>query len=361
MPQRNIDGYRRYLQALDYPEYAHSHARRIAKTEKGVLDLSSWRDTIHPDMVNAIRQSVLSVSQYQMAQDAELIDSISTRLGYAKKRISIVGGADDALRLAAQYCIRPGTKVLIPVPSFGRYEYHAYINEADIHFLAFSEYPFAFDVDKIAQYAKKKNIECIFIASPNSPTGGVLSKEELRRLAKSTNASIIFDESLISDPSNAVPTSLLNECPNIFVCGSFSKLYSLAGARIGYLVAHDTHQSIRALISPFEVNSLSIVLAKFALSKEEWTEFKAQNLQKGLEALKKLKHPDLRLTPTEAPVALLEYTKRKHRLYTMLQRNGIKTVSAQSFRGLQDANAVRIIIRNERDTKQLIRRLKSIL
>ena len=363
---RNLSDYRAYLAELDYPEYAHAYSRRKKPIETRddlpILDLSLWGDTIHPGMVEVIRKAMLSISKYQESQDPELLAGMAARFGYPKKSISIVAGADDALRIAAQYCIRPGSRVLIPVPSFGRYEYHAYINEADIHYLRFDQYPYRIDVRKVAEYANKHNIECIFLANPNSPTGSAIPAEEIKYLLESVTAAVILDESLLIESKGSVSPKLLKEHENLFVCGSFSKLFSLAGVRIGYLVVNPKHQAaVGQLVSPFEVSVLGIALAKFVLQREEWSDFKAAQIKKGIAKLRNFEHPSFRVSETCAPIALLEYIgPSKQDLHEMLKKEGILTISGKNFRGLENANAVRIIIRNERDITQLLRRLQKI-
>ncbi|HEX7963034.1 MAG TPA: aminotransferase class I/II-fold pyridoxal phosphate-dependent enzyme [Candidatus Saccharimonadales bacterium] len=363
---RSLSDYRKYLAELDYPEYAHADTRRKKPSEPSsdlpILDLSLWGDTIHPGMIEAVRKAMLSISKYHEAQDPEVLKRMSDRFGYPQKSISIVAGADDALRVAAKYCIRPGTKVLIPVPSFGRYEYHAYVNEADIHYLRFDEYPYKVDIRRVAEYANKHGIECIFLANPNSPTGSAIPADEIRYLLESVKASVILDESLLIESKGSVSPTLLKTHENLFVCGSFSKLFSLAGVRVGYLVVNRKHQAaVRQLISPFEVSSLAVALAKFVLLRDEWSDFKAMQIKKGIARLRNFQHPSFRISQTCAPIALLEYIgPDKRDLHAMLKELGILTISGKNFRGLENANAVRIIIRNERDITQLLRRLQKI-
>ena len=354
---QEVSRYRQHLAQLAYPEYALTQADE-SQIQPGIvtrLDLSLWNDDIPPGLAEVIQHALRdAVGSYRLAQDTALIDVLSQRLGVDGEAIIITAGADDALRIAAAYSIRPGTKTLIPVPSFGRYTYHAMIGEAKIYHVPFGSYPFEFDAGKLCAIIREEKIECLIIGNPNSPTGHALSIASIKRLIDDVSCSIILDESLLLGPLGAGYDILAQKHQNLFVCGSFSKLYGVPGLRIGYLVAAREHaQGLKKLTSPFEVDALSIEIAKHMAVQDDWLRGRVAAIKSGIAELRRIDSPTLRVTRTSAPVALLEYSGVQGDLYDMLRARGVATVAGKEFLGLDQTNAVRVIIKNVKDMLQL--------
>lgn len=357
--------YREHLSSLDYPEYALHHANEDYD-QRGSgsprLDLSLWHDTLPPGIAEAALQMLpQAVGSYAFAQDNVLIDRLATRLGVDRENIIITAGADDALRIASHYCLRPGTKVLIPLPCFGRYVYHALVQNARIHYVRFDTYPYEFDVAQICRIVNEKKIHCLYVASPNNPTGHALSQESIAQLLESAPCSVILDEALLLTADGLGSAALVNTHPDLYVCGSFSKLYGLAGLRMGYLVARRADAAVlRKLVSPFSVDALALELAKQVLAQEAMLRKRISAITDSITALRAFDHPLFKVTRTSAPVALIEYNGSKGSLHKMLSRVGVDTVASEELPGLNNANAVRVIIKSVQDVLQLTRILTEI-
>src|SRR5258708_823103 len=178
-----VTQYWEHLLGLSYPEYALNHIDDDSDDEL-TLNLSLWNDDLPPGVMEVAMHALpRAVGAYGFTQDKTLITLLAQRLGVADDNVIITAGADDALRIAAQYCIRPGARTLIPIPCFGRYTYHAMVQEAKIHYLCFGTYPFEFDVSNIIDAVHKKKIECLLIPSPNNPTPHELARQPLKHLS----------------------------------------------------------------------------------------------------------------------------------------------------------------------------------
>ncbi len=356
-----IDAYRDHLAQLSYPEYALSHADDTRNQEH--LNLSLWNNDLPPGVkAVAVRSLPEVVGSYSLAQDARLIALLAQKLGVGDGTIIITAGADDALRVVSQYCIRAGTRTLIPVPCFGRYAYHAMAHEAKVCYLRFDAYPYELDVAKICDEIQKRRIDCLFIASPNNPTGHSLSRESLKLLLGGVPSacSIILDESLLVT-HGASCSSLTDKHPNLVICGSFSKLFGLPGLRVGYIVANRMHvRPIRMLVSPFGVDGFGIEIAKHVIVQDAWITKRTSMINSGIAALRTLSEPRFLVTRTSAPVALVEYLGAGGSLYRLLHERGVATISGEEFPGLAGANVVRVIIKNVKDMMRLKRVLATL-
>ena len=355
---KSVDQYREYLKELSYPEYAYQRATDAASRDVApVLDLSVWNDTLPPGVIEVLARALpKAIGSYALAQDSELTTTLAQIFGVKRDSIIITAGADDALRIASRYSIRPGTRVLIPTPCFGRYAYHAMINEATITYLPFDTYPYEFDISSIVDAANKGKADCVFIANPNSPTGHTLSLDPIRQLLAGIQSTVILDESLLPSIHSEGRAALISEYPDLFICGSFSKLYGLAGLRIGYLVANPIHtKQLRQLVSPFGVDALALAAAKYVLKQDKWLHMRAAAVADGIAVLRTINNPKVRVTHTQASVALLDYQGSNASLYQRLRDAGVLTVAGQEFPGLAETNSVRVIIKNIQDMQRLKR------
>ncbi len=343
--------FRDHLARLEYPEYAHT----AGSNNPNVLDLSLMHGTLPPGaediLTNALREAA---ETYTLAQDPSLISLLAEQLHAPAETIIITAGADDALRIAAQYCIRPGTRTLLPIPCFGRYEYHAGINEAEILRVPFVTYPFELDATEIIAAARQQKAECLFVASPNSPTGHALDRGSVGLLLGTVPSQVILDESLMLDTRGGSFASLASTHSNLFVCGSLSKLYGLPGLRLGYLVANGTDAvSLRKLVSPFGVDALTLAVGKYMIEQTSWLSERVAATRSGIATLRSIGNTCIRVSNTSAAMALVEYTEPGGNLHDMLLGCGVLTVAANQFPGLAGINAVRVIISSEDDMAQL--------
>jgi histidinol-phosphate aminotransferase len=111
----------------------------------------------------------------------------------------------------------------------------------------------------------------VFIANPNNPTGTWLGKEDLHRFLQSVPANVIVvvDEAYteyVTDPDFPDALAWLGEFPNLIVTRTFSKIYGLAGLRVGYAASSpEIADILNRVRQPFNVNSLALAAAEAAL------------------------------------------------------------------------------------------------
>lgn len=225
--------------------------------------------------------------------------------------------------------------------SFGRYEFHTKIMGGEPIFINFPGFPFEFDVHEIIKLSKKIKPKLLFLANPNNPTGHYIEKEKIINLVKNLKQTfIVIDESLIDylEP-DASCVGLTKRFSNLIATRSFSKLYGLAGMRIGYLASNkNIIKQISKTISPFEACSFAITSAITVL--DDYNHLKKSKLlvEKNLKSIKSL---PLKSTNSSCSTILIECNTKRH-LHPFLLERKIRTVSCEHFRGLEKRNAVRI-------------------
>jgi len=179
---------------------------------------------------------------------SELSRVLAERLGLEEKQIILGYGAEDILKQAVHHYLKAGEPCLVPSASW--WYYNAIADEVGGRTL---EYPivergdtYEYDIDALERIHSEHRVKLLLISSPNNPTGNPFPRGLLPHvLDHFRDAVVIYDEAYLGfsdDPPEDV-ARLVNSHPNLLVLRSFSKLYGLAGVRIGYGIAGRGHQS----------------------------------------------------------------------------------------------------------------------
>lgn len=335
----------KHILKLSYPEYGGAKDKNIK------LDLSTSENPVKLKF-----KSNIDFSGYSFSQDPELIEKISFQCRANPKNILLTAGCDGALHHIAETLIDTCDEVLIPCPSFGRYEYHTKVLKGKPLFLHFDKFPFEFRIDKIIMEIQRKRPKLVFIANPNNPTGHYLEKEKIIQLLENAKETyIVLDEALIDylGEENSC-ADLIEQYPNLIVTRSFSKLYGMAGLRLGYMLANENLiTEIAKTVSPFEVNNYAIDIAKQALGDIEHKKMSREIVKSGLDVLRQ---SGIKITDTQTAIALI----CEENIYEYLKDHGIMTVSGENFRGL-DKNCARVCIKDTEIMKKVIKVLNQKL
>lgn len=214
--------------------------------------------------------------------------------------------------------------------------------------------------------AIQENTKLIFIANPNNPTGTITTKKEVEEFFDKIpdNILVVMDEAYreySDDPEYPDSFKIYREGKkNILILHTFSKIYGLAGARLGYGIAHkDVITNLMKLRISFNVNRISQMAGIAALEDDEFVKKTIKNNNIGKEflydAYKKL---GLFFLHTHGNFIFVDFGKDSQIVFEALQRYGIitRTIKEYGF-----PNALRITIGTERQNRRLINTLKKIL
>jgi histidinol-phosphate aminotransferase len=176
-------------------------------------------------------------------------------------------GSDDLLTIITRAFVGQGELAAYPTPSYLLYATMIELQDARVHVVRYAadwSLDFrAFDVP---------GLKLAFLANPDSPSGTAMSRERIAELAGRLDCPLVVDEAYgdFADPSYHA-CALLSEHPNIIVTRSFSKGYSLAGMRLGYLVAHpDMVTQLNKVKDSYNCDLLSQIAGIAALRDQEY-------------------------------------------------------------------------------------------
>jgi len=175
------------------------------------------------------------------------------------KNVVPTNGSDEAIELIAKVFIAENDEAVIPVPSFPCYASVSQMMGAKILTLPL-ENDFSLSVDKLLNLVTDRT-KVIWIANPNNPTGNLLLNEkQVKDIAKQVNCLLIIDECYF-ELGGITAASLIESCPNVIVLRSFSKVFAMAGARLGYILCN---QEVAKYLNTLQMSNQPFSVNRFA-------------------------------------------------------------------------------------------------
>ncbi|MDA4114834.1 MAG: histidinol-phosphate aminotransferase family protein, partial [Thaumarchaeota archaeon] len=160
--------------------------------------------------------------------------------------------------------LEPGDEVIIPTPTYSMYRISSSIMGAGVMNVP-RRRDFSLDVEKILASVNPKT-RVIFLCNPNNPTGEYTPIADVERLAEQSGVAVAIDEAYFEFCQKSA-IDLSDRLENVIVCRTLSKAFSMAGVRIGYLVAkEETVRKLNVVRPPNSLSVISLFLAQSALA-----------------------------------------------------------------------------------------------
>ena len=249
---------------LDPSEDAVSHVIRIDSNENP--------NGPGGHVLDAIRGKFGEASRYGKIPSEELRVAIAKQHGVSPDNVQLGCGSTDILRMGVYAYTSPTLALVSGGPTFEDPGRQAEVNGAKVRAV-----PVRGDLklDLDAMILQCDGAGLVFLCNPNNPTATVHGKDAIadfvsRVLRASPGTTILIDEAYheyVEDPAYATAIPLAMENPRVIVSRTFSKVYGMAGLRIGYAIAHpDTIKAMARYRMPNAVNTLGAVAAVAALN-----------------------------------------------------------------------------------------------
>ena len=230
-------------------------------------------------------------------------------------------GSDDLLTILTRTFVGEGDLLRFPTPSYVLYRTLAQIQGARV-----DEVPFRADWTLGDDFTSHDDrLRLVFLPNPNSPSGTLLSPEQVARLAEQLPCPLVVDEAY-ADFATTCCIDLVRDHANVIVTRTLSKSYGLAGLRFGYLVARpDLVAQMIKVKDSYNCDALSIAGATAAVADESWLRGNVEqvlalraSLAEGLEQL------GFDVVPSQANFVWCTHPRGGHEsLYLGLKSQGI--------------------------------------
>lgn len=311
-----------------------------------------------PEAVKAaMYQAADMCDRYPDGEAERLKRAVSNMLGVPKEYLLFGNGASELL-MALIHAIKP-KKTVIPVPSFYGYEYAAKAAEGKIFFYEMKQEDH-FCLTKDFEAALTEDTELLFLANPNNPTGNLLGEEELKTLlqhCKNQAICVVLDECFIEFcGSRFSMLSEIEEFDNLILLRAFTKIFSIPGVRLGYLVCKDKEMLKRVGRQLPEWN-LSCFAQEAGCACAKLTDFIAETeayVRKERQFLEEeFRKKNFQVFSSAANFILL-YSEKP--LYEQLLKERILIRDCRNFRGLRQG-FYRIAVKSRKENEMLLRML----
>jgi len=313
----------------------------------------------------AVLRALSRITAEQMAIYPEYQETTKRLARFFRVRpeeMHLTNGIDDALHLIADVFIEDGDSVLIVEPTFDMYRFFAELAGARVTALRYDQ-EMRFPVEAVVRALRrspKRGYRVLYIATPNNPTGTVVSREELRRILNAASRTLVLVDEAYFDFSGVTILPWIRRYPNLLVARTFSKSAGLAALRVGCLFGRPELLSpMRRACSPYPVNTAALVAAEAAVGDKRFARNYTREvllsralLEKGLERL------GAKIYPSGANFVLSDFGPRAHRLVKALGRKGILVRERKDF---PREGFVRISAGTRADTRKLLRAMEGIL
>ena len=288
-----------------------------------------------PKAVEAFHRIADSLHLYPRGDAPKLIDAIAQKFGVKKSQIIIGNGSDEIIDMVGKAFIRQGDNCVGITPTFSVYKFTTLSNGAE--FVGVGEGEQKASLDDLAKAINAKT-RVAFICNPNNPTGAYYTETEIRDLLKKVPQDVlVFLDEAYSEFATADDypqlAGLLGEYPNLFINRTFSKIYGLAGLRIGYAMSNENViKAMWKIKPPFDVNQAAQVAAIAALGDEEHVQNTRKMNAEGVKVLTDaFESYGFKVLPTQANFICVNIGPKARDLVAFLESNGMIIRGLTSF------------------------------
>jgi histidinol-phosphate aminotransferase len=292
----------------------------------GSVKLASNENPVGPSpvTVRALSKQIGELNRYPDGNCHYLKNALADKLKIGRDELIFGNGSNELIELAARTFLNPGDEAIMAHPSF--VVYSTIVQAAKGKSIVVPLKDWQHDLNAMADKITDKT-RLIFIANPNNPTGTINTQDEMDSFIRQVpdDILVIIDEAYYEYVvSTDYPQSInyLKHDRDILILRTFSKIYGLAGLRIGYgITGNWISTEMNKVRQPFNVNSLAQSAALAALNDDNHLEKNERGKKYLYKELKKL---GLRYIPTEANfIFILFENKISADLYDSLLNKGI--------------------------------------
>ena len=191
--------------------------------------------------------------------------ALAERVGVAPDSVIVTAGADEAIDRAARAFLEPGRTLLRPDPSFEMLDRYAALAGGGLE-----RVPWDRDAFPTEGFLKRLDarVAMLAVVSPNNPTGGVATLDDVRQLAAAAPRALLMLDHAYVEYADRDLTPAVLDLPNVLVVRTLSKAWGLAGCRVGYAVGSPYLIAVlRAAGGPYPVAAPSVALARRQLER----------------------------------------------------------------------------------------------
>ncbi len=329
----------------------------VKPVDEGEIKLNAQENPypVHPDVrcrINDILNSI-ELNRYPAPGYRRLKKLIADYCNILPNNILAGNGSDELILTILIACGGRNKVVVSPAPTFAMYKILSELTDTK-----FRDIPLDFDFKLPVREILDENPDIIFIAYPNNPTGNCFFKGEIKEILKHSKGLIVIDEAYF-EFSGKTFMNEIKSYPNLLILRTFSKAFSLAGIRAGYMAGNpELMKSLRKAQLPY---NLSIINQKIMETVLEDRKKVLRTVRKLISSREKMYNELLKIEgiipyPSEANFILMKINKI-NKIFKVLKDNkiGVREFNSPGLR-----EYLRVTVGTEEENKKFIDTLKSV-
>jgi len=338
-------------------------ARELGRPAEEIIKLASNENPLGPSplAVAAMRRALAQANLYPDGNAFYLRQKLAAKLGVTPAHLILGNGSNELLEFIGHALLAPGAEVVVSQYCFAVYPIVTALFGARLVVVPARNY--GHDLPAMLA-AITPRTRVLFVANPNNPTGTIAPPEAVTRLVNAVpeNAALVLDEAyrdFLAEPPDLLPEIRSGRRPNLVLLRTFSKIYGLAGLRLGYGVGHpDFIAELEKIRQPFNLNAIAQAGALAALDDtahaERTRRLNARGLKLYVRAFRKL---GLEFVPSAANFILVRVGEGQ-RVCQEMQKRG---VIVRAMDGYQLPEWVRISIGRPKENQRCLDALAAAL
>ena len=226
-----------------------------------------------PAALQAMNRAESTAARYPDRDEERLTEAIAKLHGVEPDRVVLGCGSGEVLQMADMAFLGPGRKVVVAEPTFEAVLGYAGVTKAEPVKVSLTA-DFRHDLPRMAA-ACDAGAGLVYVCNPNNPTGTIVTRDELGSFLERVppSVTVLVDEAyhhFVDDPRYASAFEWISKAPNLVVVRTFSKVYGMAGMRLGYAVASkENAAALRAHAAWSNANAAVLAAALASLGEPE--------------------------------------------------------------------------------------------
>lgn len=338
-------------------------ARELGLPAHDIIKLASNENPLGPSpaALAAMQKVIAALHLYPDGNAFYLKQKLAQKLGLNPSNLILGNGSNEIIEFVGHALMSPGVDVVVSQYCFAIYPIVARLFGANPIVVPARDY--GHDLPAMLK-AITPRTKVVFVANPNNPTGTLASREEILRLVNEVpkNVLLVMDEAYIEfldEPLDLLPMIRSGNHPNLLLMRTFSKIFGLAGLRLGYGIGQpELIAALEKIRQPFNINSIAQAGAIAALDDEAHMAKTRANNTSGLQFFSEnLRAMGLEFIPSAANFILVRVGDGQ-KVFEALQKQGVIT---RPLGGYQLPEWIRISIGTTQENERCLKALKKTL
>ena len=338
-------------------------ARELGWPAANILKLASNENPLGPSpaALAAMRQVLKNLHLYPDGNAFYLKQKLARKLGVEPANLILGNGSNEIIEFVGHALMQPGAAVVVSQYCFAVYPIVTHLFGAKLISVPARHY--SHDLPAMLK-AITPNTRVMFAANPNNPTGTLAPREDVVRLVNEIpdDVLLVMDEAyldFLEKPVDLLPVIRAGEKPNLLLLRTFSKIFGLAGLRLGYGIGPtELIAALEKVRQPFNINSIAQAGALAALDDPEHLDRTRANNTLGLDHLQNaFRRLALEFVPSHANFVLVR-VRDGQRVFEEMQKLGVIT---RPMGGYQLPEWIRITVGTPEENTRCLAALKKAL